>query len=1619
MKTCHQRKHLYLLLISVALHVFLFCFVPFSLRAQPYNHHHPAFYSKQTIRSEWFTSARTDSAGSMGTYLKAWNLLEKEHALLPKSKDYPYTQWYPLGPSVNTNPVLSQLGQLCALWIDTSNFRTLYAGSNTGGIFKTTDGGENWKSLADTIMTTGVLSIVADPRNQNHMFIGTGHWGFGRSYGRGILESNNGGATWEQTSLHSDILPYNFIVKELWIHPSSPDTILALLNTDFNYKAYIFRSTDGAKSWQAVYSVDGAGLYSIKPDPLNQDIIYVTGNRLLKSMDAGVNWTDVSAGISLDSNYTISRVEIAKTKANPNLMLALVESYDTIGTIPSYRSKLFKSDDNGLNFREISYHLYPNAGYWKMELEISPSDTNVFYLGGVRLFKYKIEGDSARYLYCSKHEYHFDVRDLQIFSQQGKDILYMANDGGISKSENGAEEWQDMTRKGMNATQFHNITIGENSDMMFAGPQDANLSFYNFTTGEWTKNAKVSDAYEGLIDYKNPDNVYMVGVPPNFLQPHIFLLKSTDGGRFFKYITLPDSTETGRFDKPLAMDPVDPQTLYAGIRNVWKSTDGALTWAKISDFPATGEPKLIAVRVAPSDNKVIAAAFENATWNVPGTIKFMISLDGGRSWLNRTPEGYNNLNYAGIADVTFHPENPQKIWLSLNGEWASRRVYMTEDAGLTWQNFSDGLPNLPVNTVTFISGTDYDMLLAATDAGVYYRSQNMQAWTPFGEGLPLTIISDLKISYSRKKIIAGTYGRGLWETDLCMPVNQEELIINNTVEWTGKRKVLQNVIINPGGKLVISSTIEMGLDRSIHVMPGATLELNRGTLTNDCAGMWDGIRLYGSASYNDSTLPQGKIVITRGGCIEFADTAIKTVGVDANGKLLYGKGGGIIRAISARFLNNRQSIEMNATEGFNPSVFIQCQFITNAKLPDDAFMGDMVSLKGTTGIKFLSCQFENSLPVSGPAFHHRGIGIKSYNSSFTVEQQLSSPVNRDNESIETSFRQLNYGIFATASAPGYTTSITDAVFDKNLTGIYLGGLSLSNVNHNHFVISPVYVHDSIRPASSAMYIDRCSFFDISHNVIAGPLSPLVSNAKSAGIIIHRAGAMNHLVFDNKISKCNYALLAQNSNRSLNGFTGLRLLHNQFKDNDYDIAVTHNHDESNNGLALHQGYESATAETFAGNVFSQNSTQNDGNLHNAGEILYYHYSGKNDSLLTAPKKSNRIYTAISTLAPENDSIYMPDFLMADNNLLDGLYEKYRLLSDETLDIFLEKAKQGSSASLINKIEHCAPNEVRQLIPELMKLSPYLSDKLLMSLVKQQAIIPNTLIYEVLKSNSHFYRNPDLMKAIGLMSPPFMSYMRASLLEAEHQFSGLEMDEAQAEALCAARDYLYMKLAFQLRNTIQDQDQLIISHLIKDNKPESHYLAAFLLNSCMQFEEADEIFDQIPVTFEKTNPDEHALLKELSALNRQLNLALSQPQQLTAQQLQSLNKLKQSSETSIFADNLLSEYHLSTYKPPYIFPGTPEMLQPPFTLPVIISGAGFRIFPVPASDYVVIDYYSESKSHSLTLNINTLQGSNILKVALTPPYGQKIMDVSNLSPGTYIFSMSQDNYVTGNQKVIIAR
>jgi photosystem II stability/assembly factor-like uncharacterized protein len=1590
------------------------------LVGQNYSKYHPALKGKQYARSEMFISARADSSGSMRSYLNALNSHLREISEREVPGNYQSAQWYPLGPSKATHPVLAQLGLVSSIWIDTSNFQTILAGSNTGGIFRTTDGGENWISLSDNVITTGVLSIQVDPADKDRIFIGTGHLGFGRAYGNGVMKSTDGGVSWEQTGLNSESMAANFTIRKLLLLPNQPGTMLALINTEFRQKAMIYRSTDWAENWTEVYSDNGAELFAIKPDPANPDILYATGNRFLKSTDAGLSWVDQSATLPLDSNYVISRVEVAKTPANPDLMLVMAENFDTTGANPSARLELYKSTDNGQNYNRINLRYNPFAGYWKMEFGISPAANDEFYLGGIWLYKYRIEADSAKFIYCSDHKYHHDVRDLHIFPTQGKDLMYMANDGGVSKSETGAESWFDITRNGLNITQFHNIAIGENSDMMFAGPQDANLCFYNFKTGAWTKNAKVSDAYEGAIDYQNPNIVYMVSYPPRMNQPNIFILKSVNGGEFFDFYGIPDSTEIGRVDKPLEMDPVDPNTIYVGVRNVWKSTDGALNFQKISNFPESFS-KLIAVRVAPSNNQVIAAAFENPTWGMPEPSKLWITPDGGNHWLNITPVGANNLDYTGISDITFHPEIPQKFWLSLDREWKNHQVYVTSNGGLSWQNYSEGLPALPVNKITFVKGAGYDVLLAATDAGVYYRDENMSRWELFGKGLPLTIVADIKISYIRRKIVAGTYGRGLWEADLCMPLTEGDLVISDTTEWSGKRKVLQDVVINPGAKLVISSTIEMGLDRKIKVMPGAELVIDRGTLTNDCAGMWDGIRLYGAQDYSDPSLPQGKITLLHGGSIQHADTAIKTIGIDENGYEIAGTGGGIIYANNAKFINNGLGLVVSPSKGLNPSEFTMCQFTTSKTLPDGSWAGDLVTLKGSKGIRFISCQFENSLPVSTFPYHERGTGISSFNSAFTVGKLQSADSIPFGLNADAVFKQLATGIRATASSPAFPVNVSNVRFDRNLTGVYLSGLSLSSIMDCSFNLNSPSISDTIKPAAAAIYLDHCSNFDLAGNTIKGPLGTFVPKTKTAGIIIHNSGGLNHSLFGNKITNTNYAILAQNSNRSQNGKTGLRMLYNWFDGNEYDICITNDSTEMHNGVATHQGSAGPEPGGAAGNHFSYSKWHRDADLHNAGAYIYYHHPKGPDTLSRLPISYYRAYIVEGNMTTPADSVFRPAYMMVPESELEENYTEYAAMSGQSNSAFNDKMDGGNAALLMNEINYCTIDEAPGLAKKLMQLSPFLSSEVITTLVKQQRTIPNLMVFEVLLLNPQLFRDSVLMRAVQEMKPPLESYMIVALAQAYNRFSDSELLEAQTDAVNSARDLLFDQFAGSLYNSILagNDSNPLMQHLLTDKRPESHYLAAFLMLNMGNNEEAGNILNEIPGNFPDVSIDSHNSLKGLFDLSNNLFSEGMVALTLNESQIVQLDQLNQKHNTSIYAANMLNFYGLGNYREPYIFPGTPQTIQPPLIPPVVFTGAGFKIYPVPAGNYVILDYYSEEGLSNGMLRINNMSGQLVKEIRISEPYGHQLIDVSRLDSGSYIFIMTNGSSKIGEQKVVIIR
>ncbi len=1573
---------------------------------------HPGLNAKDYRRSEEFASSRADENGSMKGYIEAMQKVKDSLRVAIESKQmhegdgnyrnsYRRTQFYPLGPSVTTDPVLAQLGLVSALWVDTSNYTTLY------------DGGQNWHPKSDNYITTGILGIEVDRKDKQHIFVGTGHWGFNRAYGQGVMESRDGGNTWAPTSLNSGIMTAGFLVHDVKQHSTHADTLYAVLNTEFKAKTSIYRSTDKGINWEQTFTQNNEELFDIVLTPGKPDNIFVVGSLLLRSRDGGTTWQDLTYRIPIKPDHKISRLALALSDSIPGLILVFTESYDTL-TPGVWAHQLFRSTNDGRDYFRIGIDYLPFVSYWKMELQISPTDPAEFYLGGIWFNKYRLEADSAIHLDFRNHKYHKDVRDLLVFKGDTADVVFMGNDGGVTRSDDGTVTWRDITRNGMQSTQLHNITIGDNSNMVYGGPQDGNLCFYNYDTKEWTKETHVGDAYDGMVDFNNPGNVYMVTIPPKLNRRNIFLLKSTDAGLSFNYRGVPDTTEQGRNNIPVTMHPTDSKTIYAGLKNVWKSTDGAETWEQISSFNPLNQHKIQALEVSEANPDIICISFENPSWGNIQEEKIMLTIDGGDRWTDITPRGSLSMQYVSATDIFIHPDKPGTIYLTLDRTWVNRRIYVTHDGGRSWENFSEGIPAIPVNAIRYFKGAGYDIFLVATDAGIYYRDENMAAWEYFGEGLPLTIISDIEINYARKKLVAGTFGRGLWEADLCLPLNETSMVITDTVSWTVGKNLLSDLVLMPGSKLTINNRVEVGDGRTIKIMPGAQLILDKAVLTNNCVSLWEGIKLYGNSDY-DSGLPQGKLTLIHGAVIENAYTGIEMIEMDENGLENKSRGGGIIYTNKAVFRNNLRAIDIKPTKGRNPSKFILTEFTLREQPWPGEKMKEFVRINNNKGLEFVSCTFRNDLPYSKLPVNERGNGITAYNSSLKIYRihQDSVPFGLSTKPL---FYQLKSGIDATTSTPGYAFYTEDVQYKNNFTGAYLSGYSIVEANRCAFDLSALNNIGSTHKEVTGLYLDNCTYYSILDNNFKGGALPGYNN-ELAGLVVNNCGEQNNIVAGNSFSNLNYSLLAQNTNRSVDGYKGLRLYYNWFNKNEYDICITTDSTKANNGIAYYQGAIGALPIEPAGNQFSYGKFHRTGDFHNDGEpVLYSHYSNSPAISRQQPRLYANILPVPAAFSMPPDSNYLPEYLTITNDLLNQTRSAWDGTASTALKQLNDTRDGGNTNALIDEIRNFSPESLVLLNKKLRSLDSKLSVDALEALLKNNNF-HNTFLIEILINNPIIFRNNHLMQLITERNPEIPDFMLHRLALLYNQYSLIELMEGRSNNAVAIKDGLLNRerghLFFKSWGTPETQ---LTDHLRNDAKAHNDLLLAFIYQLYGDSTQAQATLNDAGMKYPNYSSDIDNM-KELIEIHTEI--ANKNSDTLSTSVYERLLELLDREPTFIYAVNILRHYNKSDYTEPYILPGNPRT-PVIFDIPEInIKGSQFKLYPQPASEYLIVDYYYEAGFTKGELELTNLTGQIIARFPLKSSYGQHVFDTKSLLPGLYIMRLVSDNSVLERQKVLIIR
>jgi len=722
--------------------------------------------------------------------------------------EYPFEctdagEWQAIGPlELKTQ----HAGIIASLYIDKNNPDFILAGSNGGGLWKTTNGGINWTCLTENahLPGIGVLAIAADPNDLETIYIATGVNDIGRGgYGLGVLKTTDGGLSWKQANGPLAFTPEQTrIVQELKMHPDIAAKLYAL-----SYKK-IYTTTNAGKTWQqdTIPSTKKTlQLLDIDFLPGASNTMYVSGTGAIsegggevwRSFDGGITWNNLTPAITTDS---IQRIAVAFTPAEPHAIYAIYNRFIN-GTNYAYFKK---SLDDGNTWSLLSvtnasndFILMGGLSHSKMELEISPVDPNIIYVGSNVMNKSTDGGHTFKQIsdYFGNTS-HADVRALQILSGSpggNQDVVIMGNDGGISKTYNGGTSWKDLNGNGLNITQFFGLAGSESEpDLIIGGCQDNSTLVYS--NGEWNKR-NGGDGGHCLIDYSNPSIMY--GSSNGSFD------KSTNMGIDWSGIN-PKNLTAKKYDMRLQMHPTDPNTIYVAWYDVWKTTNGGnpFFWEAISNQQSK---PIEALAVAPSNPNYIYFSANGIQWNSNPIGKVGVmwkTTDGGKTWTDIT-EGLEALHWSGVTDIVVSPTDPNKLWVSFDRFWVYK-VMMSTDGGAHWTNYSDGLKeegiNFPVNCLVYEKESN-DRLYAGTDVGVFYRSASMPKWECFSGNLPTVVVTDLDINYATNSLRASTYGRGIWQSPLfCPPAQDISLegsgIGNNYVETSSD--IISHAEINAG-----------------------------------------------------------------------------------------------------------------------------------------------------------------------------------------------------------------------------------------------------------------------------------------------------------------------------------------------------------------------------------------------------------------------------------------------------------------------------------------------------------------------------------------------------------------------------------------------------------------------------------------------------------------------------------------------------------------------------------------------------------------------------------------------------------------------------------------------------
>lgn len=690
-------------------------------------------------------------------------------------------------------------GRINDLEVHPTNNRIIYTGTAGGGVWRSKNGGATFSPIFDEYCQS-IGAVTLDPNNpDNVIYVGTGEtWTRNSvSVGDGLYKSVDGGSNWKKLGFDKSERIANIIVNpensnEVYV------AVLGALWSDSEERG-VYKSMDAGETWNKILYVDQkTGAADLTMDPANPNILYASmwefrrtawgfdsgGNNsaLYKSIDAGKTWNKIHTGFP---SGKLGRLAIAVAPSNSKILYTVIEAEE------EKKKGLYRSDNAGESWEQMNndFEITVRPFYFS-RIVVDPKDENVVVKGGL---SGSISRDGGK-TFKNLGFMHSDIHDIS-FSIKDSDVMYFGTDGGIYRSWDGGTTMEIV--ENLPLSQFYHISVDDETPYNVYGGLQDNGSWYGPSSasggvkaGDWksvgggdgfrvlkhpTKNIIYSEVYNAEIVWRYDVDKELVKT----VQP--LQTKNVDKLRF-------------NWNPPMAISTNQPNRFYMGSQYLHKSDDMGDNWEIISPDLTTNDvtkqgqkdsgglstdnsgaenyTTIFTIAESPLDEKVIWVGTDD------GNVQ--VTQDGGKTWTN-TIENIQGLpkntwTYH-LEASTFNKATAYAVFEGHNSGDMTPYTYKTTDFGKTWTSI------ITDEVIGFVRNIqeDYvnpDLLFLGTEFGLYITTNGGENWKKFTNNMPSVAVHFIDLQKATNDLVMGTHGRGVIIIDDISPlreINEEVL----------------------------------------------------------------------------------------------------------------------------------------------------------------------------------------------------------------------------------------------------------------------------------------------------------------------------------------------------------------------------------------------------------------------------------------------------------------------------------------------------------------------------------------------------------------------------------------------------------------------------------------------------------------------------------------------------------------------------------------------------------------------------------------------------------------------------------------------------------------------------